>query len=78
MKQCGCVHNVWEGLYQGEGILSELKPLISDLMLKKHNQKPLKMILNKYSEERKTLYNSINVCRCKGNKYIEGLTAERK
>ena len=31
MKTYGSVRNLWEGSFQGEGILSEIKPLISDL-----------------------------------------------
>eukprot|EP00957_Ditylum_brightwellii_P205954 15346132-Ditylum_brightwellii.AAC.1 len=36
MKSYGCVRNLWEGSFQGEDILSKIKPLISDLRCNWH------------------------------------------
>jgi hypothetical protein len=70
MKSYGSVRNVWEGSFQGEGILSKIKPLISDLRTnwhlnagrKHHISKSMKIIMDKYVENSLKSYLPINHC----------------
>ena len=70
MKTYGCVRNLWEGSFQGEGILSKIKPLISDLQCnwhlnagqKHHRGKSLKLIMEKYVQDSSETYIPLNHC----------------
>ena len=70
MKTYRCVRNLWEGSFQGEGILSEIKPLISDLRCnwhlnagqKHHIGKSLKLIMEKYVQDSSESYIPLNHC----------------
>ena len=61
MKEYGSLRNVWEGTYIGEGILSVIKPLITDLRKNWHinagrrynRMKSINKILNQYSSKNK-------------------------
>eukprot|EP00957_Ditylum_brightwellii_P005125 389190-Ditylum_brightwellii.AAC.1 len=68
MKSYGCVRNLWEGSSQREGILSGIKPLISDLQCnwhlnpgqKHHMGKSLKVIMDKYVQDSSETYTPLN------------------
>ena len=86
MSKYGCVRNVWEGSYQGEGILKELKPIISDLRMnwhvnageRHHKKKSLKRILETYVEKDTSFYQSINVCKYENQETVIEMFENRK
>ena len=63
MKDYGSLRNVWEGTYIGEGILSKIKPLVTDLRKnwhinagQKYNRiKSINKILHQYSSKQDIL-----------------------
>ena len=85
-KNYGSVRNIWEGSVAGEGILSEIKPLIRDLRsnwhinagLRHHRLKSMKKVINAYLPKEETVYIPTNHCTYDSIETIIGMFHAKK
>ena len=85
-KNYGSVRNIWEGSVAGEGILSEIKPLIRDLRsnwhinagLCHHRLKSMKKVINAYLPKEETVYIPTNHCTYDSIETIIGMFHAKK